>query len=348
MFDELYSFCHRNNYRTNICPSNYRENCTSIDLAGGFAKTLVDFGYGASKKIPNKYLNASRQTRLDLLAGFIDGCDSNGYSLTLKITQLSDDIITLARSLGFAVNARKIFKKCQGFEGTWYQYIGISGFTEEIPNRLKRKRAGPRAQIKNPLNTGIEVTSVGVGEYYGFELDGDRLFCLGDGTVTHNTTVANELLYYWIFNSPHKIGVVSLELTCEQYAQVLLSRHISKKISLIKDNEEKLAFLRTDYVKSKAVEIFSNEYGNDRFMVIDEREGSLEIMQSQIEQLIISCGCKVIILDPVSDMLEGLPNEQQALFMKWCKSIIKTYNVHILILIIILSLLITYYTYDCL
>jgi hypothetical protein len=40
------------------------------------------------------------------------------------------------------------------------------------------------------LVTGIEVEPIGVGEYFGFEIDGDHLFMLGDFTVTHNTTLA--------------------------------------------------------------------------------------------------------------------------------------------------------------
>ena len=58
-------------------------------------------------------------------------------------------------------------------------------------------------------------------------------------------------------------------------------------------------------------------------MVIDERDGQLAILQDKIEELVISCGCKVIILDPVSDLMDGLSNDEQALFAKWCKSMIK-------------------------
>jgi len=43
---------------------------------------------------------------------------------------------------------------------------------------------------KDPLVTGFQVESMGVGAYYGFELAGkDRLFLLGDFTVTHNTHI---------------------------------------------------------------------------------------------------------------------------------------------------------------
>ena len=85
---------------------------------------------------------------------------------------------------------------------------------------------------------------------------------------------------------------MSLELTCAQYGQVLLSRHIQQKISSIRDVQEKDAFLRRDIIKSKAMELFYDTEGNDRFMVIDERDGQLAILQDKIEELVISCGCR--------------------------------------------------------
>lgn len=164
----------------------------------------------------------------------------------------------------------------------------------------------------------------------GVELGTIGIFAAGSGAA--KTTVANELIYYWLFNSPHKVGVVSLELTCSQYAQAMLSRHIENKISLIRDPDEKVKFLKQAKVKEKASELFLDDNGNDRFMVIDERDGSVEVLQDKIEELIIACGCKVIILDPISDIMDGLDVGGQAIFMKWCKSMIKNYNVTFLMI----------------
>lgn len=147
------------------------------------------------------------------------------------------------------------------------------------------------------------------------------------GSGSAKTTVANELIYYWLFNSPYKVGVVSLELTCGQYAQAMLSRHIENKLSNIRSPEEKLKYLTQDKVKEKADELFKTPDGQDRFMVIDERDGSIEVLQDKIEEMVISCGVKVIILDPISDLLDGLPLDAQANLMKWQKSIVKNYNV---------------------
>lgn len=150
---------------------------------------------------------------------------------------------------------------------------------------------------------------------------------LAAGTGAAKTTFTNEMVYYWLFNSPYKVGIVSLELTCGQYAQALLSRHIENKINNIKDPEEKLKFLGQDKVKEKAEELFKTAEGLDRFMVIDERDGSVEVLQDKIEEMIISCDCKVIISDPISDIFDSLTIEQQAQFMKWQKSLVKNYNV---------------------
>ena len=67
--------------------------------------------------------------------------------------------------------------------------------------------------------------------------------------------------------------------------------------------------------------------GNDRFFLLDNRDGSVEEIQDTIEELVVSCGCKVIVLDPLQDILDGLSNEEQALFMKWTKGFQKSHNV---------------------
>jgi len=41
----------------------------------------------------------------------------------------------------------------------------------------------------------LSVRSIGEGTYFGFCITGNGRFCLGDGTVTHNTTLITSLLY---------------------------------------------------------------------------------------------------------------------------------------------------------
>lgn len=147
------------------------------------------------------------------------------------------------------------------------------------------------------------------------------------GTGLGKTSFVNEMIYFWIHSSPHLLGIVSLELDQGQYGEALLSRHLSRKISLFSDDDAKMRFLTSPEVKQKATELFLKEDGNHRFYVLDNRDGSVEEIQEAIEELIISCGCRIIVLDPLQDVLDGLSNEEQAVFMKWCKGMIKSHKV---------------------
>jgi len=170
---------------------------------GGKANPLTHalrlVGLGAGEKfIPHIYKTASRQERLELLAGIIDTdgyYDGKGFYVTLKSERLLDDVIFVARSLGFAAYKRAVTKKCHntGAEGTYYSTV-ISGHLDEVPVRLERRKAAPRAQKKDHLVTGLTVEPIGEGDYYGFEIDGDHLFLLGDFTVTHNTKIAKLIM----------------------------------------------------------------------------------------------------------------------------------------------------------
>ena len=141
------------------------------------------------------------------------------------------------------------------------------------------------------------------------------------------TTFVNEMIYYWIFHSPHKIGIVSMELDAGQYGEVILSRHLSKKLSLVENLNEKLDFLKSEEVKAKAMQLMVNEDGEDRFDLLDNRDGTVEEIQDTVEELVISCGAKVIVLDPLQDILDGLSNDEQAVFMKWSKGFVKSHGV---------------------
>lgn len=149
-----------------------------------------------NKHVPLIYKQSSREERLSLLAGFLDADGyrnaRSGYDFSQKCERLTDDIIFVARSLGFSASKNKTRKRC-GNNGMWGDYFNchISGPVHEIPVKIGRKKTDVHQPKKDWLTTGIKVEPIGVGDYYGFEIDGDRLFMLGDFTVTHNTVVAS-------------------------------------------------------------------------------------------------------------------------------------------------------------
>jgi len=162
-----------------------------------FLNTLKDLNMINNKHIPMLYKCNSRENRLKLLAGLLDsdGClTGNGFEFTQKNETLMDDVIYLARSLGFSCykSTKKTSWKHRGVkqEGTAFR-IQINGNgIEEIPTLIPRKKASPRKQIKDVLVTGIKVEYVNEDEYYGFTLDGNCRYVMGDFTVTHNTATS--------------------------------------------------------------------------------------------------------------------------------------------------------------
>lgn len=160
-----------------------------------FIQTCVKNG---EKRIPTEYLINNKEMRLNLLAGILDAdgyLSHNCYEVITKYNGLKEDILFLARSLGFkAVSSKKIgrIKSC-GFEGEYY-IINISGETHIIPCIVERKKPQLRKQKKDVLKTGFKLVENGVSEYYGFEIDGDGLYLLGDFTVTHNTLIGTRII----------------------------------------------------------------------------------------------------------------------------------------------------------
>lgn len=166
-----------------------------------------------------------------------------------------------------------------------------------------------------------------LNSYFKGGLPFGHIVNIAAATSVGKTTLVNELLYYWIFNSPHKCGIVSMELDAGQYIEALLSRHLGRKLVLIEDETEKLNYLQREDIKQKANLLLKDEEGSPRFYLLDNRDGSVEEIQQTIEELVVSCGCRVIVIDVLQDIIAALPLDEQELFLKWSKSLIKSHGV---------------------
>ncbi|MNH08529.1 hypothetical protein D3C79_679470 [compost metagenome] len=98
------------------------------------------------------------------------------------------------------------------------------------------------------------------------------------------------------------------------------------KIDLMTDSE-KIAFFESEEAEKAAQELFFKEDGSHRWHLIEERDGSIEDIKEKIMELIVACECRVIIIDPLQDILDGMSNEEQAVFMKWLKGMVKSHDV---------------------
>jgi hypothetical protein len=152
---------------------NENEMVMSTTKINKFKTLLKENNLINNKHIPDNFLRNSRENRLKLLAGIIDtdGHVSNkGKRISIKQVNpiLSEQIILLARSLGFIVNYQiikrknvklpnNIIKDCND------QYvINISGIhINEIPTILPRKKCISSNPNKNYNRTSIKVVSKG-------------------------------------------------------------------------------------------------------------------------------------------------------------------------------------------
>lgn len=188
-------------------------------------------------------------------------------------------------------------------------------------NELYDKIVDQAEQIKVPFPPFLKT----LNDMLGGGLNLGHIYTCSGVTGGGKTSLINEMIYHWLFHSPYQVGVVSMELNAGQYGEVLLSRHIQQKLAKL-GHEDKIRLLGTEQTRALGKELFEKEDGSPRFMLIDDRDSSLEQFQDTIEQMIISSGVKIVVIDPWSDVLDGLSNEEQALAMKWLKSCIKSHG----------------------
>lgn len=204
------------------------------------------------------------------------------------------------------------------FSATAYSPDGIVG-SGSLSQKIRDEAAIPKIPLP-PFMHKVQKQMAG-----GIPLG--RIVNLGSASGTGKSTFIDEMIYYWIFNSPHRVGILSLEADGAQMGMKLLSRHISRKIDLIESVEEKLAYLDSDEVKAAEEVLFKLPDGTDRFHLIEDRDGGLESIKALILELIVACECKVICIDPLQDLMDGLTNEVQAVFQRWLKGLVKSHNI---------------------
>lgn len=154
-----------------------------------------------NKHIPDVYLFNDEYTRLELLAGFIDtdGCvkKNNGVISSIEITQsnrlhgeLIDKIDFICKTLGFGTSISIIAKNnttSKGLDGS-LKIIRIFGDLERIPTRLARKQARKTDRVRHTMQyQRFIIKPLGKGDFYGWSIDGNERFLLGNFMVTHNS-----------------------------------------------------------------------------------------------------------------------------------------------------------------
>lgn len=190
--------------------------------AGGnyYRAALQTLNLIKNKHIPEMYKYASVADRCKLLAGLIDS-DGNvncgGYKFGTIDYKLAMDVRFIAQSVGLkstVITSTKFHKVLQR-EHTMH-YVSMCGEVSKLP--CLDKPLENRAEDVRVLIQGIEVEPIGEGDYFGFQVDGDHLFMLGDFTVTHNSEMNMAMLSLFYYETdPKSLSPTSSVFSIEQH-----------------------------------------------------------------------------------------------------------------------------------
>jgi hypothetical protein len=167
------------------------------DTQGEMLEKLRDLNVLNNKHIPECYKYNSRDIRLKLLAGLIDtdgtfNVKDQTYYFWQKDVEMAYAVRDIARSLGFYSTVRN--QKIQSnyaSNGSLINCVSISGELDEIPC-LKKSGGNKR---NNALKRGITIEKLDEQDYYGFTLDNNGRFLLGNHIITHNSGSIKQICF---------------------------------------------------------------------------------------------------------------------------------------------------------
>jgi len=186
--------------------SEYKEDLLGYRVPIQFPETPMDIleayktGFYLNNythlEILDKCVRNSREIQLQLLAGIVDRnhyVESKVYRICLSSSSImhKSTVLYLTRSLGFETNAY------YSIDNNYYVDLKSTSHARlsEIPARFVfMNMYSPEALVEGSLTYRFTVKPVRNDEYFGFEIDGNRRFVLGDFTVTHNTVMALKII----------------------------------------------------------------------------------------------------------------------------------------------------------
>lgn len=163
--------------------------------------------YIDSKLITEEYIFYSSDQLRHMLGGMIDAfaqIDPTNGSATLRFTEDTFPLYRMIRKichllgLDYKCNIKRVqynvfptpTRVRPLIQYIVFYYFTIEKIHEYIPSMLYSDVYElVDMPVLKPLYP-INVETIGEGDYYGFEIDGNRRFVLGNHVVTHNTTVA--------------------------------------------------------------------------------------------------------------------------------------------------------------
>jgi DNA gyrase/topoisomerase IV subunit B len=219
--EEMCTGCLTSNVKSPICNFHF-EKAPYIEQYGHtsngqyrndlnpFKEILKKNNLFKNKHIPQSYLINDRNTRLQLLAGFIDTdgtlktLNNNGQiSQRYEISQskrlhsnLIYELEFLCKSLGFATTIseyRTNEKTKKGEDKTMLTILIAGSNIHEIPTKLARKKAQDKRKIRVLCYNNYKrfsINPLGINKFNGWMIDKNERFLLGNFIVTHNSRIS--------------------------------------------------------------------------------------------------------------------------------------------------------------
>ena len=210
--------------------------------------------------IPHLYKTGSSESRSHYMMGLLNSISvslATSYRISTIHASFAEDIVFVARSLGM-----------------------VAYWTHQ--NKYCDVRISTDAETKNTQTYRITLEPLGEDDYYGFEIDGNRRFVLGDFTVTHNTIMSLNIIHRMCKKT---IILVHKEFLMNQWIDRIRDFLPSARVGIIQgtkhDIENKdivIAMIQTIYNRDYKLHAFSS-FG---LTIIDEvhRIGSEEFSKT--------------------------------------------------------------------
>lgn len=151
-----------------------------------------------------------------------------------------------------------------------------------------------------------------------------RIVNIIGSTSCGKSTHVNNMIYHWIFSEGMKPLIISLEMTAGEYAVDLLSLHLQKNLDWFDDGMDAWNYLQREDVKALHEDLFHDSEYNERFRILDDRDGSIESVKKLIERGVKQYGCNIVIIDVLTDLVRFLPQDEQEKFLSWEKNFVKS------------------------
>ena len=291
-------------------------NLTDICVSLGIRKSYGE--HSGVKHIPEIYFEASYEQRLALLRGLMDtdGCHhSGGFCIfTQKEGRLCDDVVRLAKSLGWDVTITETNPGKLAKPNTKYYNIGISALDNPFQLSKKAKKWKRQTRMTDKVRI-VSITEIEPIPMRCLTVDAeDGQFCIEyTYTVTHNTATGISAI---LGQSAQR-----LELVARMFAETGISELFRFMVSLNQKFVDQDTVVR---LTNKQLRISPDDLNGNFDLVVNAgisistKESTIMTLQTMLTALMQTQAAGIPIVTP-----QNIYN----LFKKWIESAgFKNYN----------------------